>query len=108
MDGLSPLFAQAGGAAQPAGPSILSTLMLFLPLILIMYFLIIRPQQKQRKSHAAMLEALKPGDRVITSGGLIGVLTRTEGTSYRLKIAPSVEVNVVKSAIASKTEEETP
>ncbi|MFS4438794.1 preprotein translocase subunit YajC [Paracoccaceae bacterium GXU_MW_L88] len=69
----TPAFAQAagGGAANP--------IMSFLPLILIfaiMYFLMIRPQQKRLKQHKAMVEALKRGDEVVTQGGLIGKVTK--------------------------------
>ncbi len=102
------VVAQAGGAQQAPGGGLISMLVLFLPLILIMYFFIIRPQQKQRKVHDAMVKALQPGDRVVTSGGIVGVLTRTEGDTLRLRIAPSVEINILRTAIAGKTEQETP
>ena len=83
----------------------------FLPLILIfaiMYFLLIRPQQKKLKEHKAMVEALRRGDRVITQGGIVGKVTKLlEEGEVEVEIAEGVKVRVVKSTIAtvlSKTE----
>ena len=70
----TPAFAQAAGGAGAAGG-----LISFVPIILIfaiMYFLMIRPQQKKVKEHRAMVEALRRGDQVVTSGGLIGKVTK--------------------------------
>ncbi|QYX57898.1 preprotein translocase subunit YajC [Roseovarius sp. SCSIO 43702] len=82
----------------------------FLPLILIfaiMYFLLIRPQQKKLKEHRAMVEALRKGDRVVTQGGLIGKVTRVQDNELEIEIATGVKVRVVRHTIAevrSKTE----
>ncbi|GGH26463.1 protein translocase subunit yajC [Cribrihabitans marinus] len=83
----------------------------FLPLILIfaiMYFLLIRPQQKKVKQHQAMVEALRRGDQVITQGGLIGKVTKVkEDGEIEVEIAEGVKVRVVKSTVAqvlNKTE----
>ena len=77
----------------------------FLPLILIfaiMYFLLIRPQQKKVKQHQAMVEALRRGDQVITQGGLIGKVTKVkEDGEVEVEIAEGVKVRVVKATIAS-------
>ncbi|MGR3634369.1 MAG: preprotein translocase subunit YajC [Shimia sp.] len=83
----------------------------FLPLILIfaiMYFLLIRPQQKKVKEHQNMVEALRKGDRVVTQGGLIGKVVKVkEDNEVEVEVAEGVKVRVVKSTIAqvlSKTE----
>ena len=83
----------------------------FLPLILIfaiMYFLLIRPQQKKVKEHQKMVEALRRGDQVITQGGLIGKVTKVkEDNEIEVELAKDVKVRVVKSTVAqvlSKTE----
>ncbi len=83
----------------------------FLPLILIfaiMYFLLIRPQQKKAKQHAAMIAAVRKGDRVITQGGLIGKVTKVkEDGEVEVEIASGVKVRVVKATLSnviSKTE----
>ncbi|WP_424986615.1 preprotein translocase subunit YajC [Microbulbifer sp. S227A] len=83
----------------------------FLPLILIfaiMYFLLIRPQQKKVKQHQAMVEAVRRGDQIITQGGLIGKVVKVkEDNEVEVELAENVKVRVVKSTIAnvvSKTE----
>lgn len=83
----------------------------FLPLILIfaiMYFLLIRPQQKKAKEHRSMVEALRRGDQVVTQGGLIGKVTKVkEDNEVDVEIASGVKVRVVQSTIVtvlSKTE----
>ena len=82
------------------------------PLILvflIMYFLLIRPQQRKLKKHQAMVAALRRGDQIVTSGGIVGRVTRVkEGENeVDVEIAPNVNVRVVRSTIQtvlSKTE----
>lgn len=83
----------------------------FLPLILIfaiMYFLLIRPQQKKAKEHKAMIEAVRRGDQVITQGGLIGKVTKVkEEGEVEVEIADGVKVRVIKATLTqvmSKTE----
>ena len=102
---ITPAYAQAAGAGG------IGALGQFLPLILIfaiMYFLMIRPQQKKLKEHKAMVEALRRGDQVITQGGLIGKVSKVkEDGELEVEIAEGVKVRVVRSTIAtvlSKTE----
>ncbi len=83
----------------------------FVPLILIfaiMYFLLIRPQQKKLKDHQKMVAALRRGDQVVTQGGLIGkVIKVKENNEVEVELADNVKVRVVQSTIAqvlSKTE----
>ncbi len=83
----------------------------FIPLILIfaiMYFLLIRPQQKKLKDHQNMVQALRRGDQVVTQGGVIGKVAKVkEDGELEVEIAEGVKVRVVKSTIAqvlNKTE----
>lgn len=83
----------------------------FVPLILIfaiMYFLLIRPQQKKMKDHQKMVEALRRGDQVVTQGGVIGKVSKVkEDGEVEVEIAEGVKVRVVQSTIAqvlNKTE----
>jgi preprotein translocase subunit YajC len=83
----------------------------FIPLILIfviMYFLLIRPQQKKLKEHKAMVEALRRGDQVVTQGGLIGKVAKVkDNDEIEVELAEGVKVRVVRSTVAqvlSKTE----
>ena len=78
----------------------------FIPLILIfgiMYFLLIRPQQKKLKEHQAMLNALRRGDQVITQGGIMGKITKVKDDSseVEVEIASGVNVRIVKATIAT-------
>lgn len=83
----------------------------FIPLILIfaiMYFLLIRPQQKKMKDHQQMVQSLRRGDEVVTQGGLIGKVTKVkENNELEVELADGVRVRVVQSTIAqvmNKTE----
>jgi preprotein translocase subunit YajC len=69
-------------------------------LIVLFYFLMIRPQQKRMKQHQSMLEALKRGDQVVLSSGMIGKVVRVEDKEVGLEIATGVTVKVVKGMIA--------
>ena len=73
----------------------------FIPLVLIFvifYFFLIRPQQKKVKEHKAMVEGLKRGDKVITSGGIIGTIERViDNENVEVKIADNVNVEIVKA-----------
>ncbi len=71
----------------------------FALLIGIMYFLMIRPQQKEQKARAEMIRALKPGDRIVTYGGIAGVITKVDDVSVKVRIAEKVEVDVFKSGV---------
>ncbi|VBB06054.1 preprotein translocase yajc [Lucifera butyrica] len=73
------------------------------PLILmaiIFYFLLYRPQQKQQKKRAEMLNGLKKGDRIVTIGGLFGTITAMTDKAVTLKIAEKVEVDISRSAVS--------
>lgn len=101
----TPAYAQAAGGAGAFGS--------FIPLILIfgiMYFLLIRPQQKKVKEHQAMVAALRRGDQIVTQGGLIGKVTKVkedEANEVEVELAEGVKVRVVRNTISqvlSKTE----
>jgi preprotein translocase subunit YajC len=93
------LLAQAEAPAQ--SPLAGGGNMLFLIAIFfgIFYFMIIRPQQRQQKSHKAYLESLKKGDEVITNGGLIGRIAAVQGDVLTLEIANNVRVRVLKDQV---------
>lgn len=101
----TPAYAQVGGDAMGAFTS-------FIPLILIfaiMYFLLIRPQQKKVKQHQKMVEALRRGDQVVTQGGIKAKVTKVHEDEGELEveIADGVRVRIVRSTIVqviSKTE----
>ncbi len=100
----TPAYAQAAGGGAAAFGS-------FIPLILIfaiMYFLLIRPQQKKLKDHQAMVEAVRRGDQVVTAGGLIGKVVKVKDDGeIEIELAQGVKVRAVKSTLSqvlTKTE----
>jgi preprotein translocase subunit YajC len=79
----------------------------FLPLIIIFaifYFILIRPQQQKQKKHKSMLDSLQKGDKVITIGGLYGIIREIKGDVLTLEIAKDVVINTTRSAIGVKRE----
>jgi len=69
-------------------------------MFVIFYFLLIRPQQKKAKQHKAMLSAIKKGDKVVSSGGLHGVVTGISDEVVTMEIAPKIRVKVSRGSIA--------
>jgi preprotein translocase subunit YajC len=94
-------YAMGGGGGAAGGQS--GGFGAFIPLILmfaIFYFLLIRPQQKKAKQHRELLSALKKGDRVVSSGGLHGVITGMSDDIVTMEIAPKVRVKVSRASIS--------
>jgi len=109
MDSLAYAMGTGGTGGSGGGGSFGA----FVPLILmfaIFYFLLIRPQQKKAKMHKQMLSAVKKGDRVVSSGGLHGVITGVTDDVVTMEIAPKVRVKVSRSSIAGilRRDETTP
>ncbi|HHI70525.1 MAG TPA: preprotein translocase subunit YajC [Rhodobacteraceae bacterium] len=102
---VTPAYAQAAGAG---GASALGSLIPLILIFAIMYFLLIRPQQKKMKEHQAMVAALRRGDQVVTAGGIIGKVTKVkEEGKVEIEIAQGVKVQVVQATISqvlNKTE----
>ncbi len=96
------LFAQSTDGG-PAG--LIGGLAPFLIVFGILYFLMIRPQQKQAKEHKTMLTALKKGDEVVTTGGLVGRIHALTDKVLTLEIAKDVRVRVLKSAVQARVPE---
>lgn len=96
---VTPAYAQAAAPAAGGGAAFAQ----FIPLILvflIMYFLIMRPQQKKMKQHREMVEALKKGDSVVTQGGIIGKVVAVRDDEAEVEIAQGVRIRVVRATIA--------
>jgi preprotein translocase subunit YajC len=94
-------YAMGAGGAGGAGGS--GGLGAFLPLIIIFaifYFLLIRPQQKKSKQHKQLLSELRKGDKVISSGGLHGVITGMSDEVLTVEISPKVRVKISRGSIA--------
>lgn len=102
LEGASILLASplAGLAQAQQQPGIIGALFPFLIVLVIFYFLLIRPAQRQRKRQQAMLGALKTGDKVVTNGGLYGTIVALRGSIVQLRIAEQVKVEILRSHIA--------
>lgn len=95
---ISPAMAQAGEA--PAG-SLFGTLLFPILLIVIFYFLIIRPQQKRAKEHREMVESITAGAEVVTSGGVLGKVTAVNEQFFSVEVANGVVIQVQKHAVGA-------
>jgi preprotein translocase subunit YajC len=86
----------AADPAQPQGPNML----FFLPIMIIMlYFMVLRPQKRAQKEHQARINALKSGDEVVACGGIHGLVTNVSDRLVTLKIADNVKIKVEKAAV---------
>jgi preprotein translocase subunit YajC len=94
------------GAGQGGGGSFLATWGMLIPLFLIMYLLLIRPQRKRQKEHQKLLSELKKGDRVVTNSGMFGTIFAINEEKNRvvLKITDDVKVEFLKSSIAARVD----
>lgn len=98
-----PLFLQAAGAGDAAvgGAGTLATFVPFILIILIMYFLMIRPQSKKQKETQKMLDALKKGDKVITIGGIHGTVSSVKENIVVVKVDDNTKIEFNRTAIAT-------
>ena len=107
---VTPAFAQDAAAAPQLGAG--DMLIQFAPIILlvvIFWFLIFRPQQKRMKAHQAMLAAITRGDTVVTSGGLVGKVTKAvDGEDLEVEIAQGTRVKVTRGGISDVRSKSTP
>jgi preprotein translocase subunit YajC len=93
-------YAQATGAA-PSGPSMLNTLLLPALLLVVFYFLLIRPQSKRAKEQREMLSKVAVGDEIATTGGILGKVTDVGEQFLTVEIADGVKVKLQKFQVAS-------
>ncbi len=107
MNSLAYALGSGGGGAGGQGGGFSA----FVPLILmfaIFYFLLIRPQQKKAKMHKALLSALKKGDRVVSSGGLHGLVTGLTEEVVTMEIAPKIRVKISRGSISGVARKDEP
>ncbi len=92
-------------AAADPGTGIMNTIIMFGLMFLILYFMIMRPQQKRQKERQRMIDNLKKGDKVITSGGLHGTIAGIDDKTLLVEIADKVKVKVERGSVAGVTKE---
>ena len=95
----SPAHAAAAGSAPGGGAGFILSMAPLLFIFVIFYFLLIRPQQRRLKQHQQMVGGVKPRDTAVTSGGLIGKVTKVDDNEVELEIAQGVRVRVVKTML---------
>ena len=93
---------------QGEGPGLMSNIILFGSIILIFYFMIIRPQQKRAKERQKLIDSMKKGDKVITSGGMYGTIAGLDEKTVLVEIADKIKVKLDRSAIATIISESAP
>ena len=97
----TPAFAQAAGAASGGYETVIQYLTLFGPILLIMYFMVLRPQQKRAKDQADLIKNIRRGDTITTTGGLIGKVTKAvDDGELEVEIAPNVRVRVARPMVS--------
>ena len=91
-------YAYAQTAAEQ--PSMFASFIPLILIFLIFYFLLIRPQQKKQKEHKLLLESIKRGDEILTSGGILGKVTKADAERLNVEIAKDVNVTIYRSTVA--------
>ena len=89
-------WAQGAGASPGGG---MESMLLIVVMFVVLYFLMIRPQMKRAKEHKGMIEALQKGDEVVTTGGVLGRISRINENYITLEIAPRVEVQMQRPSV---------
>jgi preprotein translocase subunit YajC len=96
---ISQAFAQTAPAPSGGGTDSLLSLLPLVLMFVVLYFIMIRPQMKRQKEHKAMVEALAKGDEVVTSGGVLGRVSKLGETYLHVEVANGVELQVQRSSI---------
>jgi preprotein translocase subunit YajC len=98
------LLAQAAAPAGQQPPNPLTQMVVpFVCIGIIFYFLIIRPQAKKAKEQQTLISSLKPGDKVVTTGGIHGILISVKDSTVTVKVADNVKIEVDKAAVVAVT-----
>ena len=98
-DGIRVLAQAAGGASAGGGMGAMGQFLIFIPILGIMYFLMIRPQQQKQKQQAEMLKRLKVGDKVRTVGGVLGTIKYVSEQTVKLEVAPNTVIEFLRGAV---------
>jgi len=98
------VFAGASAPGGAGGNAVITQLVFFAAIFAVFYFLLIRPQQTQRRERERLLAAIKRGDRVVTTGGLHGTVTGLDDTTVTLRVADQVKVTIDRSAVGRVVE----
>ena len=84
---------------EQAAPNPIVSLMPIVLIFIVFYFLLIRPQQKKQKEHSRMLSELRKGDRIVTNGGIYGIITNVKEKTVMMKIDENVKIELQKASV---------
>jgi preprotein translocase subunit YajC len=101
------ILSLAPPSTEGAQPSLFVQFLPFILIFAVFYFLVFAPMRKKQKKHAEMLQALKAGDRVVTSGGIHGTVVGVADDLVQLRIADKVKIDVSKSAVSGRMQSDT-
>jgi len=93
-------YAQEAGAAEVPDPSPFAGILPIVLMVVLFYFLLVRPQQKKMGEHKKMISALRRGDKIVTSGGIYGSVSKVEDDVLHVEIAPDVKVKLDKNMVS--------
>jgi preprotein translocase subunit YajC len=89
---------------QPPAVQFISSILPFLLIFVVFYFMLIRPQQKKQKEMQRMIESLKSGDKIVTNGGILGTVTNVKDKTVIVRIADNVKIEILRSAVQTVTQ----
>ncbi len=90
----------AGAAGAPGEPGWMPFVMMG-GIIVLFYFMLIRPQNKRRKEHMSLISGLDKGDEIVTAGGIVGQINKVEDDFVKVQIGPNIEMRIQKSAVGA-------
>ena len=94
-------FAQTAQGGGPVGSALMANFIPVIAMFAIFYFILIRPQKKKQKEHQVMLDNMKEGDGILTSGGIYGTITKLKEDVLTVQVAEGVRVKVARSSVTS-------
>ena len=97
---VEPAYAMGGAAEGPASGSPIFQLLPFVLMFVVLWLLILRPQIKKQKAQQKMVDELKKGDKIVTSGGIHGVITNLKDDVINVKVAENVKIDISRAAVS--------
>lgn len=94
------LFGQAAGGGGAPGPSLIGALFPFILIFVIFYFIIIMPARKKQKQHQSLVSSLQGGERVVTTGGIYGTVTRVLEDRFEIEVDKGTKLQIAKGSIS--------
>lgn len=100
MSPMLQILTAASAAAQPASPPMWTSLVMWIPVAAVFWFLVLRPQMRRQKQQTTKIAGIKKGDQVVTAGGLLAKVIKVDDNYAELELGPNVRVKAVKTTLA--------